>query len=141
MFWLNSVGQNYFAMTLWRSLTLRYGKINIKNTRILQWTSDNVCYSFRCYSILESTDSEEWERWYFRFRRYCTVQCLIILADFGVFDWWRYCKALCDERFRQIEGKGRKFSHIELSSSVIKFSNRVITVDAIVCFKIWQGNH
>ena len=30
-----------------------------------------------------------------------------------------YCKALCDVKFRHIEGYGRKFRHIELSNSVI----------------------
>ena len=38
------------------------------------------------------------------------------LADFAVCDWWHYCKALCDVKFRQIEGKGRKFCQIELSN-------------------------
>ena len=37
-----------------------------------------------------------------------------VLADLAVFDWWRYCKALCDVKFLQIEGNGRKFSHREL---------------------------
>ena len=46
----------------------------------------------------------------------------IFLADFAVL----YCtdddihKALCDENVRQIEGNGRKFSHIELSISFIR---------------------
>ena len=46
-----------------------------------------------------------------------------VLADFAVCDWWRYCKALCDEKFCQIAGNGRKFSHIELSNkeSSVKF--------------------
>ena len=36
-------------------------------------------------------------------------------------NWWHYCKALCDVKFRQMEGNGRKFRHIyvELSNSVI----------------------
>ena len=42
-----------------------------------------------------------------------------VLADFTVCDWWRNCKALCDINFRQIEGKGQKFSYIELSNSII----------------------
>ena len=50
----------------------------------------------------------------------CTVRK--VFADFAVFDWGRYCKTLCDVKFRQIEGNGRKFCHIELSNSV-KFSN------------------
>ena len=33
-------------------------------------------------------------------------------------------KALCDVKFSQIEGNGRKFRHIEIASSV-KFSNSV----------------
>ena len=36
-----------------------------------------------------------------------------------IFEWWRYCKALCDVKLRQIEGNGKKFRHIELSNSVI----------------------
>ena len=38
-----------------------------------------------------------------------------------------YCKALCDVKLCQIEGNGRKFSHIELSiiTSSVKFSNIV----------------
>ena len=45
-----------------------------------------------------------------------------VLADFAVCDVLCYCKALWDVTFRQIEGNGRKFRHIELSNSV-KFSN------------------
>ena len=30
-----------------------------------------------------------------------------------------FCKALCEEKFRQIEGNGRKLSHIELSNCVV----------------------
>ena len=37
-----------------------------------------------------------------------------VLADFGVSD-----KALCDVKCSQIEGKGRKFSPIELSNSAL----------------------
>ena len=40
-------------------------------------------------------------------------------ADCAVCDWWRYCKALCDVKFSQMEGNGRKFRHIQLSNSVI----------------------
>ena len=32
-----------------------------------------------------------------------------------------YCKALCDEKFSQMEGNGRKFSHIELSNIFISY--------------------
>ena len=32
-----------------------------------------------------------------------------------------YCKDLCDEKVRQIEGNGRKFSHKELSKSVLSY--------------------
>ena len=40
-----------------------------------------------------------------------------VSADFVVFNWWRYyCKVLCDVKFSQIGGNGRKFSHIELSN-------------------------
>ena len=49
-----------------------------------------------------------------------------VLADFAVYDWWCYCKALWDVKFNQIEGKGRKYSHIKLSHSVISWiSNSV----------------
>ena len=60
------------------------------------------------------------------------VQCWYILskilADFAVFDWWRYRKALCDVTFHQIEGNGRKFRHIQKSLAImppVKFSNSV----------------
>ena len=36
-----------------------------------------------------------------------------VWADFAVWDWWRYCKA---RKLSQIEGNGRKFSHIEQSN-------------------------
>ena len=36
-----------------------------------------------------------------------------VLADLGVFDWWHYCKALWDVKFRQIEGNGPKLRHIQ----------------------------
>ena len=32
-----------------------------------------------------------------------------VLADFAECDFGRYCKALCDVKFCQIEGNGRKF--------------------------------
>ena len=32
------------------------------------------------------------------------------MADFAVFDGWRYCKVLCDVKFRQLEGKFLKIS-------------------------------
>ena len=41
------------------------------------------------------------------------------LTDVAVCDWWRYCKALYDEKFFQTEGNGRKFRHIQLNNSVI----------------------
>ena len=41
-----------------------------------------------------------------------------VLADSTVLDWWRYCKALCDAKFRQLEGNGRKFRPI---ASSVKF--------------------
>ena len=34
-----------------------------------------------------------------------------------VFNGWRYCKALCHFKFRQIERNGRKFSHIYRAQS------------------------
>ena len=46
-----------------------------------------------------------------------------VLADFVVLyvtdESRHYCKALCDVKFCQIKGNGRKFSHIELSNAVI----------------------
>ena len=36
------------------------------------------------------------------------------LTDFAVCDWWHYCKALCDVKFRQIRWNGLKFGHVEL---------------------------
>ena len=40
-----------------------------------------------------------WDR-FWRISLYCTV-C----------GWWRYCNALCDVKFSQIEGNGGKFHH------------------------------
>ena len=50
-----------------------------------------------------------------------------VCADFAVYDLWRYCKDLCDVKFSQIEGNGRKFCRIELSyrESSDKFSNSI----------------
>ena len=31
-----------------------------------------------------------------------------VLADFAVFDFWPYFKVLCDVKFSQIDGNGRK---------------------------------
>ena len=36
-----------------------------------------------------------------------------------IFDWWHFYFALCEVKFRQIEGNLRKFCLIELSISVI----------------------
>ena len=59
---------------------------------------------------------------------YCTVEkfwgiSLSVTDDATVL----YCKALCDVKFSQIEGYGRKFSHVELSNiaSSVKFSNSI----------------
>ena len=41
------------------------------------------------------------------------------LLDTGV-GVFRYCKALYDVKFRQIEGNGQKFSPIKLSNSVVR---------------------
>ena len=41
-----------------------------------------------------------------------------VLADFPVLDRWGYCKALCEVKFRQLEGNGLKVRQIELSNSV-----------------------
>ena len=50
-------------------------------------------------------------------------------ADLAVCDWWRYCIALCDVKFSQIEGNGRKFRHIELSNKKISRN--------LLCMFIW----
>ena len=50
------------------------------------------------------------------FQVYCTVRK--VLADFAVCYQCRSCKALCDEKFRQIEGIDKKknlVTYIELS--------------------------
>ena len=44
---------------------------------------------------------------------------ITVFVEFAVCDWWRHCKALCDGKFRQIEGNGPKFRHIELSNNFI----------------------
>ena len=49
----------------------------------------------------------------------CTV--IKILALFAVFDWWRYCKPLCDKTFSQIERNGWKFSHSVPCNRVINY--------------------
>ena len=51
-----------------------------------------------------------------------------VLADFPVLDRWRYCKALCEVKFRQIEGNGLKVRQIEgngLKVRQIELSNSV----------------
>ena len=48
--------------------------------------------------------------------------CRKVLADFAICDWWRYCKALCDVNFSQIEENGRTFFHIELSNRIISYT-------------------
>ena len=35
-----------------------------------------------------------------------------VLVDFAVCDWWIYCKALCDEKFSQIEENFQTFLNI-----------------------------
>ena len=39
-----------------------------------------------------------------------------------VSDWRRYCKAVCDVKFSQIEENGQKCCHIQISNSVISKS-------------------
>ena len=59
-------------------------------------------------------------RWHLNFCMLCKyIQYTVskVLADFAVCDWWRYCKALYDVKFRQIEGIVWKFLHIELSNT------------------------
>ena len=50
-----------------------------------------------------------------------------ILADCTACDWRRFCKALCNVKFSQIEDDNRKFRHMELSNIAlsVKFSNSV----------------
>ena len=60
---------------------------------------------------------------------YCMVRngkelhCQKLLADFTVpvCDGWRYCKAVCDEKFSLIQGNGRKFSHIVECKNVTSY--------------------
>ena len=52
----------------------------------------------------------------------CTHTVRKVLADFALCNVWRYCKALCDVRFSQVEENGRKFRHIELSKSVYQIN-------------------
>ena len=61
-----------------------------------------------------------------------------VLEDFAVFDWWRFCKALCDVKFRKIEGNGRKFHQIKLSniSSSFKISN---SVEKVTLYTVGKG--
>ena len=56
-----------------------------------------------------------------------------VFAKFTVFDWWRYCKALCDVKFSLIEGSGWNFFHIELSNSVISLHNFLTCVHSRTC--------
>ena len=81
-------------------------------------TSPYFIYSVRCYLLVGIA--------YWNAKKsirkcthvlYCTVRN--VWADFVVRDWWRFCKAQCDVKFRQIEETGRKFCHIALSKSVI----------------------
>ena len=45
-----------------------------------------------------------------------------VLADLLVCDGWRYCKALCEKKFSQIERNRRKFSHMTYAiTSLVKF--------------------
>ena len=55
----------------------------------------------------------------FSYSRFRAPTVRKVLVDFAVFDWWRYCKALCDVRIRQIEENGCTFRYIKLSNSVI----------------------
>ena len=41
-----------------------------------------------------------------------------VLPDFAVYDVWGYCKALCGVKLSQIEGTGRKFSHIRRAKCI-----------------------
>ena len=55
--------------------------------------------------------------------RYSYYTVRKVLADFAVCDCWRYCIALCDVKFSQIEENGREFRHKELSYCYCKLSN------------------
>ena len=43
-----------------------------------------------------------------------------------IYDWWRYCKAQCDVKFRQIEGNGRTLVHILQSNRVISLNFQTV---------------
>ena len=47
---------------------------------------------------------------------YCIYTVSQVLADFAVYDRWHDYEALYGVKVSQIEGNGRKFSHIELSN-------------------------
>ena len=53
--------------------------------------------------------------------------CTVRKVSLYLTDDATYCKALCDEKIRPIDGNGRKFSHIEFrnKASSNKFSNSV----------------
>ena len=72
-------------------------------------------------------------RW-FSYSRFRAPTVRKVLVDFAVFDWWRYCKVLCDVKFRQIVGYSRKLRHIEPSHIAlsVKLSNSVLRVLKIV---------
>ena len=58
----------------------------------------------------------------YEYMPYITFTDRIFLVDLAVFDWWRYCKALCDVKFRQIEGNSKKKFVTELSNCVISYT-------------------
>ena len=49
-------------------------------------------------------------------------------GDFAVSDWWRYCKSVCNVKFRQIEGNSRTFCNIELRNTHLKCSNSKVSL-------------
>ena len=51
-----------------------------------------------------------------------------VLADLAVYDWWRYCKALCNVKFSQNRGKRSQMSSHE--------ARQQLTFLRVYC---WQG--
>ena len=49
------------------------------------------------------------------------------LADFAVFDWWRFCKSLCDVLYSKVASNRGKWSKISShrAKQSVRFSNSV----------------
>ena len=55
------------------------------------------------------------------------------LADFAICDWWRYCTALYDVKFCQLEGNGRNFRQRTVKEQRLRLNCSVVTVAAQYC--------